>query len=71
LTFADKTNMALEPAEILAQIQKHRLDARRMVSALKQLVIVAHENGFRELADKADALADAITEAVNAHPCDA
>ncbi len=59
-----------EPAVIQTSIHDRRLEARRIVFSLRKDASIARKCGHPELADKAEALADAITEALNTHPCD-
>jgi hypothetical protein len=61
----------MDPGELLTAIHDDRLEARRVVFSLRKNASIARNNGLPELADKAEALADAITEALNSHPCDA
>jgi hypothetical protein len=60
----------IDRATILTSIHDHRLNVRRVAYELRKDATIARNNGQPELAEKVDALADAITEAVNTHPCE-
>jgi hypothetical protein len=57
----------MDHAAILASIHGHRLEVRRIVYALRRDASIARKNGLAELADKAESLADALTEALKTH----
>jgi hypothetical protein len=59
----------MHTATIQTSIHDRRLAARRVVFSLRKDASIARRSGLPELADKAEALADAITEALNTHGC--
>jgi hypothetical protein len=61
--------MQADATTILTCIHDHRMDIRRIACALRTDANIALHNGRPELAEKVDALADAITDVVNAHLC--